>query len=156
MTTGIAAAATMTAELDIEHLDAEAAASASAREQFNDAIYASSAWEIQLIRRLLALHNGYPDRVNDDVLDRAILLVGQIAELDVDNVPEPFVGPVRDGGVVFEWATGSRQLHLAVFPEGTTEYLQWESSEQFSEGELPAGFGGRLLELITWLTSTSE
>jgi hypothetical protein len=144
----------MTTELAVEFLDAEAAAAASGQEQFNGAIYASSPWEVSLIRRVLRLHERYPDRVTEDVLDRAILLIGQIAGLhDAQDIPDPFVGPVRDGGVVFEWARESRQLNIAVLPEGTTEFLQWESSEEFSEGELPARFAGRLLELINWLTS---
>jgi hypothetical protein len=151
--TGIAAATTTT-DLAVEYLNADSEAFAGGREQFSGVIYASSSWEVHLIRRLLALHERNPERVTPDVLDRAILLVGQISRLQIDGVLEPFVGPVEDGGVIFEWTVGSRQLSLAVLVEGTTRYLQWESSEQFSEDDLPAGFAGRLLELITWLRST--
>lgn len=117
----------MTTELTV--LDVDVGASASTREQFSGAIYAYSPREIALIKRVLELHHRHQNRVTADVLDRAILLIGQITALDdPESLPEPFVGAVRDGGVVLEWTNGSRQLNIAVLPEGTTEFLQWRST----------------------------
>lgn len=155
----LAAAAAMTTPVEFEYQDAESAAATSARGQFYGVIFVGTEWEVALVRRILELErlqadwDGYGSPpVGRETASRTIGLIRQIAELGVENLTAPFVGPVADGGITLEWKAGSRQMSIVVLPEGSIEYLKWESSEQFEEGELSLRSPGRLRELVSWLT----
>lgn len=152
------AAAAMTTPVDFEYQDAESAAVTSARGQFDDVIFFETDWEVLLVRRILELGrlpanwdgHGSP-AVEYGTMSKAFQLLRQIADIGLENMPDPFIGPVAGGGIIFEWKVGSRQLSIAVLPEGKIEYLKWESGEQFEEDELSLRSLPRLRELVAWL-----
>jgi hypothetical protein len=149
----IATAMTMTTPL--VYLDPEVPAAATA--QFSGTIITYSAWSVPLFQRVLYLAQRRPAEVTPGVAERAIYLIHQLAAfgLDLESFRPPFIGPVSEGGIIFEWTVGNRELSLALLPEGTTQYLKWEASEQFEEDVLPARAPGRLRELIAWVTSST-
>jgi hypothetical protein len=150
-----ALSATMAMTIPLAYFDPGETAVATAQEQSSGTIVTVSNWEVPLIVRLIELAQRHPTTVTPELVDRAIRLLHQIAafDLELESFASPFIGPVSNGGIIFEWARGSRELSLALLPEGTTQYLKWEASEQFEEGELPPRAPGRVRELITWLTS---
>jgi hypothetical protein len=152
----LAAPATMTTPVLVQYVDEEAFGPAAGK--FSGAILADSDWEVPLIRRVLELESRHPERVTEAIADRAVGIIRHIAGLDLDLVGAvPFIGPVADGGLIFEWKTRSgQQLNIAVLPEGTTEYLKWEADDQFEEDSLPASPRAKISELISWLTAAAD
>jgi hypothetical protein len=149
----LAAPATMTTPGFVQYVDEETFGPAAGK--FSGAILADSDWEVPLIRRVLALERRHPETVTTATADRAVGIIRHIAGLDLDLVGAvPFISPVADGGLIFEWKTrGGQQLNIAVLPEGTTEYLKWETDERFDEDALPASPRAKLGELLSWLMS---
>lgn len=148
----------MTTPVAFEYQDAETSAAASVREQFDVIIFVNTNWEVPLVKRILELERYAPNwdgygspPVEHETVSRAIHLIRQVASLGIEDLPAPFVGPVAGGGVILEWLAGSRQLSIAIFPEGKVEYLKWETGEQFEEDELGPRPLGRLHELVGWL-----
>lgn len=157
--TTLAAAAAMTTPVAFEYRDAESAAAASAREQLNEVILVGTEWEVPVLTRILELErlrenwDGYGTAAVDrKTASRALRLVCQIAAMGVEDLPPPFVGPVTGGGIILEWTVASRQLSIAVLPDGKIEYLKWEAGEPFEEEELSPRSIGRVRELVSWLT----
>lgn len=154
--TTLAAAAAMTTPVAFEYRDAEGTAAASAREQLNEVILVDTGWMIPVVTRILELErlranwDGYGTApVDRDTATKALRLVGQIAALGVEDLPAPFVGPVTGGGIMLEWTVATRQLTVAILPEGRIEYMKCEASEPFEEEELRSI--ARAGELVSWL-----
>jgi hypothetical protein len=160
--TGLAAAATMTTIVEYQYEDAARLAAAMTSERFVGDIVVRSQWEIDPVLRILQLQrlpenwnaNGTP-KITDKAVDTAITLVGHLAELEFDQLPAPFVGPVGAGGISFEWSFGSRDLEFFIFNDGSIEYLKSEANEPFDEGSLRLWALGRLRELVSWLVAAA-
>lgn len=157
--TTLAAASAMTTAIAVEYLDAERAAETSAREQFYGVIPVETEWQTRVVNRILELErlpadwDGYGSPpIGHETASRTIWLLSRIADLGIETLPAPFVGPVAGGGIILEWTVGSRELSIVVLPEGKIDYLKWETGEQFEEDELSLRSLGRLRELISWLT----
>jgi hypothetical protein len=151
-----AQAAAMTTPVEYRDVDM------TATTEFSPIVLVGSRWEAEVVGRVLELErlranwDGYGSPpVSRDTSTVALELIGLIGRTGIENLPVPFVGPVPGGGVSFEWAVGSRQLTVTVHADGEITYLQWESHEQFQEGELDLRSLARLTELARWLGSSA-
>lgn len=159
--TGLAAA--MTTAVDYGYPNAEIAASATAREQFDGAVLVDSDWEVMPVMRIFDIekrcaapnwdgyHSPAPTRRTTML---ALGLVRQLAAFDFDALPQPYIGPAAAGGLSFEFQAGTRELSLSIFNDANTvSYLKSEEGEPFEEAEIPFS-RTRLRELLTWLLTS--
>ncbi len=85
-------------------------------------------------------------------LNRALGILRGIAELDIQDLPVPFVVPVHGGGIQLEWTVGGREFELEISRDGSVEYLKAEDREPLEEGRLEP-IAEQLRSLFAWLTS---
>ncbi len=157
--TGLAAA--MTTSVDYGYPDAEIAAAATAREQFDGAVVIEADWEVGPVLQILDIekrcaapnwdghHSPAPTR---RTMTLAIGLVRQIAAFEFDALPQPYIGPAGAGGLVFEFQSGVRELSLSLFNgSDAISYLKSEEGEPFEEEEITFLARTRLRGLLAWL-----
>ena len=77
--------------------------------------------------------------------------IGVITQVDLEELPAPYVVPVPGGGIQLEWVADDRELELEVLPEGGIAYLKAKGDESPIEGELPLTAHSELTSLLAWL-----
>lgn len=152
----VLASAAMTTPVDA--YEGSLASAVTGRELLEGDVIVQTQWEIAPVQRILELQHLDPNW--DDygspppskvTATRAIAFIGQIAGLGFDDLPSPGVAPVAGGGIALEWTRPHRQLHLSVFPDGTSEYVEESLGEVFVEGSVNPWMIGRLRALISAL-----
>lgn len=89
-----------------------------------------------------------PCQPKPPAISQANMLVRYLSPFDA--AADPTIEPTIEGGIIFEWTNGNRELNLSINPGGYVTVLQVEGNSLYSEGNLDLSEIGKLFE---WLAN---
>ena len=114
-----------------------------------------SQWQVQAVKMVLQTANLLENwdtygsaAPTPAAVDTAMALIMQI---DLEDIPVPYVVPVPGGGIQLEWIMNQRELELEVLPDGSVEFLKTESGQPTQEGPLARASPPEIASLVAWL-----
>ena len=71
--------------------------------------------------------------------------------IELENVPSPFVAPVHGGGVQFEWTNSDKELEVEFIDQSVIGYVKLINGKTTGEGEMSFNNRAAARELMRWL-----